>query len=77
MTRKHKEFLLSRGKHMPKCVINIELNDLFIISEALVVYQLEVEDDTAGYYRFPYSVEQIQKVIDQIEQILDNEGLIH
>jgi len=57
--------------------LNIELNDLFIISEALVVYQSEVEDDTVGYYGFPYSVEQIQKIIDQIEQILDNEGLIH
>jgi hypothetical protein len=51
--------------------LNIERNDLFLISEALVVYQSEVEDDKTNYYGFPYSVEKIQKVIDYIEGILD------
>ena len=51
--------------------LNIERNDLLLISEALVVYQCEVEDDETDYYGFPYSVERIQKVINYIEGILD------
>jgi hypothetical protein len=51
--------------------LDIELNDLLLISEALVVYQSEVEDDETDYYGFPYSIEQIQKVINYIEGILD------
>jgi hypothetical protein len=51
--------------------LDIEPNDLLLISEALVIYQCEVEDDTTNYYEFPHSVEQIQKVIDYIDRALD------
>jgi hypothetical protein len=37
-----------------KMKLDIERNDLLLISEALVVYQSEVEDDKTGYYGFPY-----------------------
>lgn len=52
--------------------LDIERNDLLLISEALVVYQSEVEDDKTDYYGFPYSVERIQKVLDYIENKLDH-----
>ena len=55
-----------------KMKLDIERNDLLLISEALVVYQSEVEDDKTGYYGFPYSVERIQKVLDYIENELDH-----
>jgi hypothetical protein len=59
-------------KKLPKKMkLDIERNDLLLISEALVVYQFEVEDDKTDYYGFPYSVEQIQKVLDYIEKVLD------
>lgn len=51
--------------------LDIERNDLLLISEALVVYQCEVEDDKTNYYGFPFSVERIQKVLDYIESVLD------
>lgn len=51
--------------------LDLARNDLLLISEALVVYQSEVEDDKTDYYGFPFSVEQIQKVLDYIEGILD------
>jgi hypothetical protein len=53
--------------------LDIEPNDLLLISEALVIYQCEVEDDTTNYYEFPYSVEQIQKVLDYIEMALERD----
>lgn len=56
--------------------LDIERNDLLLISEALVVYQSEVEDDKTDYYGFPYSVEQIQKVLDYIEKVLDKNETI-
>lgn len=52
--------------------LDIERNDLLLISEALVVYQSEVEDDKTNYYGFPYSIERIQKVLDYIENKLDH-----
>ena len=54
-----------------KIKLNIERKDLLLISEALVVYQFEVEDDKKGYYGFPYSVDQIERVLDIIEGVLD------
>ena len=55
--------------------LDIERNDLLLISEALVVYQCEVEDDKTGYYGFPYSVDQIERVLDIIEGILDKDEI--
>ena len=51
--------------------LDIERNDLLLISEALAVYQSEVEDDKTDYYGFPYSVDRIQKVLDYIEKTMD------
>ena len=51
--------------------LNLERNDLLLISEALVVYQSEVEHDKTGYYGFPFSVDQIERVLDIIEGVLD------
>jgi hypothetical protein len=58
-----------------KMKLDIERNDLLLISEALVVYQSEVEDDREDYYRFPFSVDQIERVVDIIEEILDKDEI--
>ncbi len=55
--------------------LDIERNDLLLISEALVVYQSEVEDDKTNYYGFPFSVDQIEKILDIIEGILDTDEI--
>ena len=55
--------------------LDVERNDLLLISEALVVYQFEVEDDREDYYRFPFSVDQIERVLDIIEEILDKDEI--
>jgi hypothetical protein len=58
-----------------KMKLDIERNDLLLISEALVVYQSEVEDDKTNYYGFPFSVDQIEKILDIIEGILDTDEI--
>jgi hypothetical protein len=58
-----------------KMKLDIERNDLLLISEALVVYQSEVEDDETNYYGFPFSVDQIERVLDIIEGILDTDEI--
>ena len=56
--------------------LDIERKDLLLISEALVVYQFEVENDKTGYYGFPFSVDQIERVLDIIEGVLDKNEFI-
>ena len=55
--------------------LDIERNDLLLISEALVVYQFEVENDKTDYYGFPFSVDQIERVLDIIEGLLDKDEI--
>lgn len=51
--------------------MNIKTDDLILIVEALTVYQMAIEDDTENYYHYPYSIEQVQQLINSIETELD------
>jgi len=53
--------------------IDIKVSDLVIILEALESYQLDIEDGTENGYDYHITVEDVDRLMKYIDNILDKE----